>query len=91
MVKGAYQREHVRPNTLPGLRALVDALGGQVRPGARIMGASHSHLWKQLSGEKPPPTLDTLALYAKRVHEETGISLIFTVTPDLEFHFLVKS
>ncbi len=90
MVKGMYQPENLRPNTLPGLKALVEALGGQVRPAARLMGASHAHLHRQLSGERPAPTLDTLAIYAKRIHDETGIRFVFTVAPDLSFHFMVK-
>tara|TARA_R100000008_G_scaffold33659_1_gene19042 strand:+ start:3402 stop:3665 length:264 start_codon:yes stop_codon:yes gene_type:complete len=80
-----------RLDTLSAVQALVDALGGRVKPAARIMGASESSLYKVLKKENAAPTLDTLARYANRIFRETGIRLIFTVTPDFKLHWTVKN
>jgi len=55
------------------------------------MGASQSSLYKVLKGENAAPTLDTLAIYGNRIFRETGIRLVFTVTPDFKLHFAVKN
>lgn len=80
-----------RIDTLPVVKALVHALGGKTKPAARIMGASQSSLYKVLKGENSAPTLDTLSLYGHRIFRETGIRLVFTVTPDLKLHWTVKN
>ena len=80
-----------RIDTLPAIQALVVALGNKIKPAARIMGASQSSLYKVLKGENAAPTLDTLAIYGHRIFRETGIRLIFTVTPDFKLHFAVKN
>lgn len=80
-----------RLDTLPAVQALVDALDGRIKPAARIMGASESSLYKVLKGENAAPTLDTLARYGNRIFRETGIRLIFTVTPDFKLHWTIKN
>ena len=83
-------RRNERLDTLPALNGLIGAIGGKVKPVARLLGASTSSLYKVLSGENSPPTLDTLALYSHRAFRETGIRLIFTVTPDFRLHWRIK-
>ena len=79
-----------RVDTLPALKHLVAALGGKLRPVAKIMGTSYSHLWSVMKGEKPPPTLNAMAMYANRVYNETGVKMVLTVTPDLKMYWSVN-
>jgi|TARA_R100001129_G_scaffold184528_2_gene169662 hypothetical protein len=71
----------MRINTIEVVRELVEKLGGGYRPCARILGTSHTALWHALEGDRPPPTLDTLARWASNAKEEAGIELSFTVKP----------
>ena len=74
-----------RIDTSEAVRELLEALGGGFRPCARILGTSHTALWHALEGERPPPTLDTLARWATRAKEEAGIRFQFTVEPGGSF------
>jgi hypothetical protein len=67
----------MRINTIEVVRELVEKLGGGYRPCARILGTSHTALWHALEGDRPPPTLDTLARWASNAKEEAGIELSF--------------
>lgn len=71
----------MRVNTIEAVRELIERLGGGYRPCARILGTSHTALWHALEGDRPPPTLDTLARWASKAKEEAGIELTFTVQP----------
>lgn len=82
-----YRGMNERVNTHEALVALIDATGGAYRPAARMLGISHSGLIHAAGGKRPPPTLDTLAVYAKRVFDETGIKMTFSVGADGEFDF----
>lgn len=79
----------LRVDTLPALKHLVTALGGKLRPVAKIMGTSYSHLWSMMNHRKPPPTLDAISVYANRVYTETGVRMVLTVTPDLKLYWSV--
>lgn len=79
-----------RPDTREPVRALIHALGGRVRPAARELEIAHSTLLQSLNGKHVPPTLDTLAFYAKRIYFKHGIRLCFTVDPagGITFEFI---
>ena len=79
-----------RIDTTEAVRELLEALGGGFRPCARILGTSHTALWHALEGERPPPTLDTLARWATRAKEEAGILLEFTVEPGGSFEWSIS-
>ena len=67
MAKGRRQPPELRVDTYDALASLVRALGGKVRPAAKILETGYSHLWQQLKHKRPPPTVDSLALYANRI------------------------
>jgi hypothetical protein len=69
-----------RPNTREGLRQVVAALGGKIRPAARLLETNHATLIHGLKEDRPPPTLDTMAIYAQRLLP-LGIHLCFRYDP----------
>ena len=79
-----------RIDTTDAVKELIEALGGGYRPCARILGTSHTALWHALEGQRPPPTLDTLARWATRAKEEAGILLRFQVGPEGFFEWSVS-
>lgn len=83
--RGRYRRAQDRPDTTDALRALLEKLSGgkpTFRPCARILGTSHSALWGPINGKRPPPTLDTLAVFTQRAAEETGICMTLLIDSD---------
>lgn len=79
----------MRINTIEAVRELIDRLGGGYRGPARILGTSHTALWHALEGDRPPPTLDTLARWASKAKEEAGIELTFTVEPGADLNWTI--
>ena len=72
-----------RPDTRPALKLLIGRLGGVVSVDvAESMGTSPSAVYHGLSRKTNPPTLDTLAVYARNVFHETGVRFRFTVDPE---------
>ena len=76
-----------RVDTRPALVALIEAMDGGYKAAAGVFGVSRSGLVHAVRGKRPPPTLDTLAVYARRAFEAAALKLSFTVNPagDLEF------
>jgi len=74
-------------NTSECMRDMISALDVTQAQAAKIFRTSKSALHHYLSGRRSPPTLDTLASYAHRAHQETGMVTILTVTPDMNLHY----
>tara|TARA_R110002051_G_scaffold220927_1_gene284627 strand:+ start:264 stop:569 length:306 start_codon:yes stop_codon:yes gene_type:complete len=90
MAKGRHQPQELRVDTYQALKALIAALGGKIKPASRVMGTGYSHLWNVAKRKRPPPTLDTLALYCNRVYNNTGLKMVVTVTPDLQLYYSIS-
>lgn len=90
MAKGRRQPPELRVDTYDALASLVRALGGKVRPAAKILETGYSHLWQQLNHKRPPPTVDSLALYTKKVYANTGLKMVLTITPDMRLYYSIS-
>tara|TARA_R110001583_G_scaffold60902_2_gene180555 strand:+ start:587 stop:892 length:306 start_codon:yes stop_codon:yes gene_type:complete len=90
MAKGRHQPPELRVDTYQAVKALVAALGGKIKPASRVMGTGYSHLWSVAKRKRPPPTLDTLSLWVSRVYQNTGLKMVFTVTPDLQLYYSIS-
>lgn len=89
-VSRKYPDKRDRVNTKPALDALVESLGGGIRPVARVLGTSHTALWHMMKGNRPPPMMDTMVAYARRANAETGIQMSFTISHTGELNFSVE-
>jgi len=69
-----------RPDTRPLLGFILKTLGYGVRGNGRALQTAHSTLVHAMDENRPPPTLDTMAIYSKRALEE-GYRIVFTVDP----------
>lgn len=69
-----------RPNTRPLLGFILKTLSFGVRGNGRALHTAHSTLVHSMDDNRPPPTLDTMAIYAKHALE-FGHRIVFTVDP----------
>tara|TARA_R110000824_G_scaffold68280_1_gene176779 strand:- start:222 stop:509 length:288 start_codon:yes stop_codon:yes gene_type:complete len=76
-------------DTVPALKALMDAVGNSYRECASIFGTGHTHLWNAINGKRRGPTIDTLVRYASRARDEAGVEMQLLITSDLKLKYKI--
>ena len=76
-------------DTLPALKALIEALGGSYRYCASVFDATASNLCGSLRGRRPAPSVELLAKYAKHAKTE-GVNMRILITPDDGLRYKIK-
>lgn len=78
-----YEVVHKMTNCIGGLRR------GYLAKTARIYGTSPTRLRSVLKRDIPPPTLDTLVIWAHKLYVKTGVRVVLTATPDFKLYYSI--